>query len=1299
MSERAIMVDALIREVLGPRGGSRELLRPEENPLDEYITGVLAPRGLVDPSAALDSQVDEGGDGDSGPDDLGGDAGPVVAAEAVLTASLDPRSRPASMGVSFALKVQGQTSNMDIAVTFGVYTQQSDRSWRRRPVGEVWRDLPIVDGICQVKDVPGVSVHIRCRPDRQREDVRRVTVYLVNDRPYGESRDADVYVFQPEVRIRASAGAHVVPLDNSSRTRNREDRRLSVLYRERATMARGHLCSAVWHDVDPENVDPIQQSGEDFVFCTWEDGRSLWGESTPEVVEDFSPADIRSVYVPMHSVTAPNRNWRGDFGPSPELDPSVIAEAFDPDHLADLLDPLVDGVRAWLEAERCAVLEMTGDIGEICSEQLEVADAVVGRIDDGIRLLCSDADARRAFCFANRAIAMQSSWAKGGADRPPNEWYPFQLAFQLMQIPALVDEHHEDRDVCDLLWFPTGGGKTEAYLGLSAFLMAYRRIKAFRHDRPWDAAGTAIISRYTLRLLTIQQFRRAVALVTACEHLRNMSVEGAVGWRPRQDPERASQIWGGLRFSIGLWVGSGVTPAGLHDMPTGPPPAIPIRGAVSILTGEAMNVLSEPAQVTNCPCCGAVLAVQGEAPDTGAPTALHIRLDGVEEDMDVADPGSYSSAGFEIQSITIKTTPRPGAGVLSVRFVSLGVSLDYSGAVDRMVRDLIRRIIPVAGPTCARPSRPGYFVRFEYGVRGRVTNYEFEVICPAPDCGLGNTGWSELTPSGTWEPHPSFLNAEGVADRCPIPVWTTDSQIYHRLPTMVVATVDKFARLAFESRTAGMFGNVTHHDPRYGWFRTYCTPQTKEALPQRASETLGSAIPISGPIRPPELIIQDELHLIEGPLGSMVGLYEAAIDQLSSRTEAGKLSKPKYIASTATVREAESQVKSLFARDLRVFPTSVTSVDDSFFARFDRPHPLDDSQPGRLYVGLCAPGRGAQTPTIRAWSRLLQHAGQRVDQADPEDLDGLWTLVGYFNAIRELAGARTFSEQDIPQRIAIWPYPRQFAIEELSSRSPSDELPSKLDALARSLGDGPLDLVLTTSMFGTGVDVSRLRLMYVAGQPKTTSSYIQATGRVGRQRGGLVVTFLRSSRPRDLNHYEYFIGYHAALYRHVEPVTVNPFAERSRDLALGPVAVAVLRNAASIHLPNVEIPITQLWRLHERVVGGWESSASLMGDHRHSAEVGAIADLMEIRAQEQPQSRRPAESDVRAHLEAELDRWQLLALQPGALQYHEPSLNREPVHDVVLGDLAHEVAGLDVAFENAPNSLREVESTTTFKGR
>jgi hypothetical protein len=376
-------------------------------------------------------------------------------------------------------------------------------------------------------------------------------------------------------------------------------------------------------------------------------------------------------------------------------------------------------------------------------------------------------------------------------------------------------------------------------------------------------------------------------------------------------------------------------------------------------------------------------------------------------------------------------------------------------------------------------------------------------------------------------------------------------------------------------------------------------------------------------------------------------------------------------------------------------------VDDRFFARTQESHPLECSKAGRLYIGMAAPGKGAQTPIVRIWSALLQTAHERSLAGSRSDLDCFWTLVGYFNALRELAGAAALYRQDIRERLGQLPNSRVSTLSEhameLSSRRDSQTLPGLLERLAQPWSE---DAVLATSMFGTGVDVNRLGLMVVHGQPKTSSAYIQATGRVGRQQGGLVVTFFRVSRPRDLDHYEFFTGYHRMLYRAVEPVTVTPYAPRARERGCGPLTVALLRQAREID----GVPVQESWHIQQRIQGGYFSQAILMDTHRRDRAVQALPPIFERRAQSQPDGRRPTLGIVEEEVASELDRWESIAhhhahlsVATDQLVYAESTMIREPERGVILGDAQHQLHFFPVAFENVPTSLRDVEETTQFE--
>jgi hypothetical protein len=339
----------------------------------------------------------------------------------------------------------------------------------------------------------------------------------------------------------------------------------------------------------------------------------------------------------------------------------------------------------------------------------------------------------------------------------------------------------------------------------------------------------------------------------------------------------------------------------------------------------------------------------------------------------------------------------------------------------------------------------------------------------------------------------------------------------------LIATVDKFARLAWLERAGVFFGR--------------------------------------GRYRPPSLIIQDELHLLSGPLGTTVGLYEAAVEALIDVHGV----QPKVIASTATIRRADEQAVALFGRRVRLFPPSGLEAGDSYFAR------VDESRPGRLYVGVMAPGHTISTAIIHSAATLLQAPLELP--LGSEESDAYSTLVVYHNSLRELGRTVTLARDDIPARVkflaADEANTRKLADEdvvELTGNVSGKELPGLLSRMEiPAFAPNGIALLATTNMLSVGVDIRRLGAMLVNGQPKTTSEYIQATSRVGRgEVPGLVVTLFTSTKPRDRSHYESFLPYHAALYRYVEPTSVTPFSPPARTRALHAALVVLIRHGAGL---------------------------------------------------------------------------------------------------------------------------------------
>jgi hypothetical protein len=739
----------------------------------------------------------------------------------------------------------------------------------------------------------------------------------------------------------------------------------------------------------------------------------------------------------------------------------------EPETLRAALTPLSAGYRSWLDREEARIGDPTARIaGHEATARDAVADArwVADAIAAGIELVCGGGDALDAFRFANEAMWQQRIHMEATERRraDPNlslrdalravdvverrSWRPFQLAFILLCLPSLTDPAHPDRSessaLADLLFFPTGGGKTEAYLGIAAYTLAIRRLQGVvgsGDDAVDGRDGVGVLMRYTLRLLTAQQFQRAATLVCAAELMR-------------QQRAKSDARYAGHPFRLGMWVGGSVTPIKDKDAER--------FVDDSRLGGRGLGQ-SSPLQLSDCPWCGSPL-------DPSVNTTYDIRL--------------------------------------------------------------ARFLVYCADEACPFTARS--------------------------------------------------------APREGIPVVTIDEEIYRLVPSFLIATLDKFAQLPWNGAIATLFGRVDTRCERHGYRNPDLDRSHRSHWEERDAHKAVDGLPDARTrpvhrMRPPDLIIQDEMHLVSGPLGTMTGLYETAIDRLASWRHDGRLVRPKVVASTATIRRARQQTWSVFWRELRVFPPPVLDVRRSFFAEQIPPSP---ATPGRLYLGVCAHGERLKQVELRVFASVMAAAKAIWDELGDRGLDAdPWmTTVGYFNAVRELAGMRRMAEDELRTKLRRTRFTTGLAnrpavdLVELTSRVSSDEVKSILRRLfvvhdpARGRDDHPIDLLLATNMISVGVDVPRLGSMIVVGQPKATAEYIQATSRVGRDaRGpGLVITLYNWARPRDLSHYETFEHYHATFYRHVEPLSVTPFADRALDKGLTGVVVSALRHGDRALNPN-----------------------------------------------------------------------------------------------------------------------------------
>ncbi len=1058
---RAKLEAMVLGDLLGPAAGENEELT-ERTVRDRYLVGVLAPsRGTIASSSASAPAPsptpvdDEDDDIPSIPDELsaGGsdtaDDGTTDADVPVVQAHL-----PSSFGMSFCVGADAQA--IEVTAAWGQYKRekredQTDhkgnplRVWKRYPRRGSFK-LPLRDGpiIATPPDSQFPDIYVRGRI-RDRTTHFVVTLFLVNAQEEQRPKD-EFHIFQPTLKVTGEDGQAVFCKRSTvGATDDLEERMMAMLYRRHVEFAVGHGIS-VHAEVAKDSPDRAT-SIETVIVPTYEVPRTA-----PPTADD---ADENPAFAKLAGLV---------------LDMKVLAES-DAKQLPRQLGPLVEAYREWIDREEAKLndshegLSQFGDAGPVAIVNCR---ATLKRIEEGLALFGSDAQAFEAFQFMNRAMWLQRTHSiyaekvrRGeqpdfdrDIDEPKNRsWRPFQIAFILLNLPGVSKLDHAERGIgpealADLLFFPTGGGKTEAYLGLSAYTMGLRRLQGTVAGRPGDE-GVAVLMRYTLRLLTIQQFQRATALICACESIRRKALE------------HGDARWGKTPFRIGLWVGRRTTPNRTDDAVEAIKQA---RGNQYVGGG-----IGTPYQLTACPWCGSA--------------------------------------------------------------IEAGKHLD------------------------AQPYPHG---------SGRTLTY----------CG---------------DKFGQCLFSKRQAANEGLPVVVVDEEIYRRLPSLLIATVDKFAQMPWKGEVQMLFGQVNGVCARHGFKSpeiedSSSHPQSKFGLPAVRMQE-------HSPLRPPDLIIQDELHLISGPLGTLVGLYETAIDKLCTWEVGGKQVRPKVIASTATIKNADVQVRSLFLRTVNVFPPPGLDVRDNFFSV---QRPPTEQEFGRRYIGICAPGRRLKAALIRVYTAFLCSA-QALYETSGNRVDPWMTLVGYFNSMRELGGMRRLVDDDVFSRCRKQDrrgLAKRFFngdyLAELTSRMRSEEIPQTLDRLEagfdpelderrkaaykakdfKNAPKKPLDVLLATNMISVGVDVKRLGLMVVAGQPKATAEYIQATSRVGRTFPGLVCTVFNWARPRDLSHYETFEHYHATFYKHVEPLSVTPFSPGALQRGLAGLLVSLVRLRSNEFNPN-----------------------------------------------------------------------------------------------------------------------------------
>ncbi len=922
----------------------------ENNPFDRYFTGILYP--ISENQENLEEEIiDEDSD------------------EVSAVKKSTRYQPPSSMGFSFYM--QGGEQSLRIFFQASVYKNLGKKDNIQR-----WEKQILCEGNGQeivfkchgensdrreVFDRKG-RIDVICRPH---DKGQIVTITLTNIQELSDENDrkekAKKSLFEVELKCFIhNDKVFEYPTVNKSLL-SKEEKEIELRYKDERVYAIGHGVAVDW---EHNNQDEL------------------------EIFSNFMPT-VEVPQVTADTTDGSSRVLSFNFLVEIETNESVISE----------LKTYILEYDNWIVGQQKFSMNEKGDDKDTADRILKNMYIAKQRMERGITLLEKDPYAKKSFSIANKAMLAQMTGSIEEADFKKSiyQWRPFQLAFILMVLESAVDEDSDFRDIVDLIWFPTGGGKTEAYLGLMAFLFVYRRMRY-----PNSSGGTIAIMRYTLRLLTAQQFMRACKVISALELIRRTN-NNELGDEP---------------FTVGLWLGAATSPN------------------------------------------------------------------------------------------------------------------TFKQAIDKIKDKQYSKLVLTSCPWCQQ----------KFTQKNYIANQDsFHFTCLNEACDFGKEKNNIL------------------------PYNVVDTALYNHPPSLLIATVDKFARLAWEHSATNFFGNHSN--------------------------------------RPPELIIQDELHLISGALGSIVGLYEVGFETILLALGV----RAKYIASTATIKNAKEQVKALFARDMSVFPPVGLRHHDSYYAKTV---PLEEKS-GRLYVGYIPYGL-ARVKSLEPLAGVLLSAPNKLFQNDEVLKDAWWTQVIYHGSLKGVGNSRTnyqsgvlkylyklnelnflnelnnertglgdslkkskriqlaekypagIDNDEVLQKIHDKYYPtRELTIKSLTSNQSAQENAEIFNSLGLFHQDNhSIDVVLATNMISVGLDVSRLALMIINGQPLTTAEYIQASSRVGRgDVPGLVFINYYKSQARSLSHYENFKSYHTTFYRYVEPSSLTPFTYQVRKRALHAALVIAIRHS------------------------------------------------------------------------------------------------------------------------------------------
>ncbi len=545
-----------------------------------------------------------------------------------------------------------------------------------------------------------------------------------------------------------------------------------------------------------------------------------------------------------------------------------------------------------------------------------------------------------------------------------------------------------------------------------------------------------------------------------------------------------------------------------------------------------------------------------------------------------------------------------------------------------------------------------------------------------------------------------------------IPFRLFDEDIFKHPPTLLFGTVDKFAALANKVSTAN---NGTNSDSR----RLLGKGRNRDLLP-------------------PELIIQDELHLLLGPLGTAVGLYEKGLDKLCTYNNGrNEELRPKIITSTATTRNTDKQIFALFNRRSEIFPKQGITADDSFFAYYERKKE-EEYISNRKYIGILPVGKTQVWMQLRIASVTLAHRLKYLKEnftyeqlflteefsSEMEKVfDYYHTVLLYFNSLKDVGKTQSQLSHYLPgdlnyiiKNTIPWSFldkilrkEGQIYYSELTGRLTGEEVKTNLHEIETSWSfltgkDGnavlnsknPPEIVIATNMISVGIDVSRFNSMIISSMPRNVAEYIQASSRVARDREGIVFTIHHPFRSRDISHYQKFREFHEKFYSYVEPISVTPFANKALDRYLAMLAAVLIRHNESFQLMDNGDASHNVQDLRESIkdlIMGeikmiWENSNKLER-HLNERKYGVKSSVQGIISKEEVK-----ETEKKLlHL---LDKWE--RRQNETLRTEPPTELNYRTHNNPSNSLF-----LSVLSENYPNhwkvshSLREIPPSTVIK--